>query len=51
MSIPLLDKAGKPILLADGEPAVEWAEKAHDLNLATSMTVKGFGIEFSIGKN
>jgi hypothetical protein len=48
--VALLDGRGKPILRADGEPAFAWAQKTHDLNPTMSLKAKGFGIEFSIGK-
>jgi hypothetical protein len=47
---PLLDGSGKPILQANGEPAVAWAKTTRDLNPNMKLKVKGFGIEFSIGE-
>ena len=48
--VPLLDREGKPILRPNGEPAVEWARTMRDLNPALGLSIKGLGIEFSIGR-
>jgi hypothetical protein len=48
--VPMLDGKGNPILRPDGAPAVAWTQTTRDLNPSTSMTVKGFGLELSIGR-